>query len=112
MRRLLENGSNTSFVNRIVDEKLPVEKVAEDPVAKARAARPVPHPSIPLPVDLYGAERRNSAGINLASELEVKRLAERMQRRFSFEEDYGIGRTGCCGARRNQDLNGGASRVF
>ncbi len=79
VRRLLENGSNTSFVNRIVDEKLPVEKVAEDPVAKARAARPVPHPSIPLPVDLYGAERRNSAGINLASELEVKRLAERMQ---------------------------------
>ncbi len=79
VRRLLENGSNTSFVNRIVDEKLPVEKVAEDPVEKVRNTQPVTHPSIPLPEGLYGDERRNSKGVNLASELEVAQLARRMQ---------------------------------
>jgi len=78
VRRLLENGANTSFVNRIVDEKLPVEKVAEDPVAVARAADPVPHPSIPLPVDIFGSLRRNSPGVNLASEQELAGLSRRM----------------------------------
>jgi RHH-type proline utilization regulon transcriptional repressor/proline dehydrogenase/delta 1-pyrroline-5-carboxylate dehydrogenase len=79
VRRLLENGSNTSFVNRIVDEKLPVERVAESPVDKVRATQPVAHPAIPLPVNLYGDARRNSAGINLANDLEVASLADRMR---------------------------------
>ncbi len=66
VRRLLENGANTSFVNRIVDEDLPVAEIVADPVAKARSLDPVPHPSIPLPRDLYGTERHNSAGIDLS----------------------------------------------
>jgi len=78
VRRLLENGSNTSFVNRISDENLPVELVAEDPLAKAAATRPVAHPAIPAPRHLYGAERLNSAGINLANESAVQDLAARM----------------------------------
>ena len=44
VRRLLENGANTSFVNRIVDENLPIEKVAEDPLERVRAFDPIPHP--------------------------------------------------------------------
>jgi RHH-type proline utilization regulon transcriptional repressor/proline dehydrogenase/delta 1-pyrroline-5-carboxylate dehydrogenase len=79
VRRLLENGSNTSFVNRIVDEKLPVEQVADDPVARVRITDPIPHPSIPLPVELFGDRRRNSAGVNLANERELSGLAENMQ---------------------------------
>jgi RHH-type proline utilization regulon transcriptional repressor/proline dehydrogenase/delta 1-pyrroline-5-carboxylate dehydrogenase len=79
VRRLLENGSNTSFVNRIVDEKLPVEQVAEDPVAKVAANRSHAHPAIPLPPRLYGEERRNSAGVNLANELDLRRLDSRME---------------------------------
>jgi RHH-type proline utilization regulon transcriptional repressor/proline dehydrogenase/delta 1-pyrroline-5-carboxylate dehydrogenase len=79
VRRLLENGANTSFVNRIVDEALPVEKVAEDPIRKAASTEPVPHPSIPLPRDLYGAERLNSRGVNFANEAEVEELAAGMQ---------------------------------
>jgi RHH-type proline utilization regulon transcriptional repressor/proline dehydrogenase/delta 1-pyrroline-5-carboxylate dehydrogenase len=67
VRRLLENGSNTSFVNRIVDETLPVEKVAESPIRKVAATRPVSHPAIPLPRDLFGDERVNSKGVNLAN---------------------------------------------
>jgi RHH-type proline utilization regulon transcriptional repressor/proline dehydrogenase/delta 1-pyrroline-5-carboxylate dehydrogenase len=79
VRRLLENGSNTSFVNRIVDEALPIGEVVRDPVEKTAATDPLPHPAIPLPRKLYGAERLNSAGVNLASEAEVLALAGRMQ---------------------------------
>ncbi len=79
VRRLLENGANTSFVNRIVDETLPIEKVAEDSLARVRSTSPVPHPAIPLPVQLFGEQRRNSSGVNLASEDELLDLAKRMQ---------------------------------
>ncbi len=79
VRRLLENGSNTSFVNRIVDETLPVEKVAENPIQKVMETTPVPHPAIPMPRDLYGDERVNSAGFNLANEADVAELTARMK---------------------------------
>jgi RHH-type proline utilization regulon transcriptional repressor/proline dehydrogenase/delta 1-pyrroline-5-carboxylate dehydrogenase len=79
VRRLLENGSNTSFVNRIVDESLPVEKVAENPIQKVIETKPVSHPAIPLPRDLYGDDRINSAGFNLANEADFASLTEKMQ---------------------------------
>ncbi|PWR18860.1 trifunctional transcriptional regulator/proline dehydrogenase/L-glutamate gamma-semialdehyde dehydrogenase [Zavarzinia compransoris] len=70
VRRLLENGANTSFVNRIQDEAVPVEDLIADPVEAARAIEPLgaPHPAIRLPRDLFGAERANSAGIDLVNE--------------------------------------------
>jgi RHH-type proline utilization regulon transcriptional repressor/proline dehydrogenase/delta 1-pyrroline-5-carboxylate dehydrogenase len=79
VRRLLENGSNTSFVNRIIDEELPVAEVARDPVQQVASTRPVAHPAIPLPRDLYGSARLNSRGINIDSDTEVLSLAGRMQ---------------------------------
>ena len=79
VRRLLENGSNTSFVNRIVDPTIEAERVAEDPVAKVEATRPVAHPGIPLPRNLYGEKRLNSRGVNLANERETLQLASAMQ---------------------------------
>ncbi len=75
VRRLLENGANTSFVNRIVDETLPVDAVVGDPVAEVERLGPGPHPRIPAPRALFGAERANSAGINLADGTELQRLA-------------------------------------
>jgi RHH-type proline utilization regulon transcriptional repressor/proline dehydrogenase/delta 1-pyrroline-5-carboxylate dehydrogenase len=75
VRRLLENGANTSFVNRIVDESLPPERVVGDPVAEVEQAGPGPHPRIPLPRALYGLERANSAGINLADPRAQEALA-------------------------------------
>jgi RHH-type transcriptional regulator, proline utilization regulon repressor / proline dehydrogenase / delta 1-pyrroline-5-carboxylate dehydrogenase len=67
VRRLLENGANTSFVNRIADSAVAVESVVADPVALA-AAQPSPaNPRIPLPCALYG-ERANSAGFVFADE--------------------------------------------
>src|ERR1043166_3040525 len=80
VRRLLENGANTSFVNRIVDEKLPIEEIVGDPVARVRRLASKPHPRIPLPKDLYGAERRNSAGIDLTDVDRLAALARSMQR--------------------------------
>ena len=74
VRRLLENGANTSFVNRLVDASLPPESVVADPVADVDAATQVAHPRIALPADLYGAERRNSIGVNLADGEEVAAL--------------------------------------
>ena len=78
VRRLLENGANTSFVNRIVDESLPVEEIVADPVARVRRLDAVPHPSIPLPRDLYGAERPNAVGLDLSDPLVLGPLGRRM----------------------------------
>jgi RHH-type proline utilization regulon transcriptional repressor/proline dehydrogenase/delta 1-pyrroline-5-carboxylate dehydrogenase len=66
VRRLLENGANTSFVNRIVDASLPAEEVVADPIAEVDSLERVAHPRIPLPVNLFAPERANSAGFNFA----------------------------------------------
>ena len=69
VRRLLENGANSSFVNRIADPRIPVEALIADPVAQV-AAMPLPgarHDQIALPGDLY-PDRRNSAGLDLSDE--------------------------------------------
>ncbi|TCS93780.1 L-proline dehydrogenase /delta-1-pyrroline-5-carboxylate dehydrogenase [Pseudofulvimonas gallinarii] len=75
VRRLLENGANTSFVNRIVDESLAVSDLVADPVGTVAANEPKAHPHIPLPADLYGASRRNSRGFNMANDADLHALA-------------------------------------
>ncbi|MFZ3324038.1 MAG: bifunctional proline dehydrogenase/L-glutamate gamma-semialdehyde dehydrogenase PutA [Usitatibacter sp.] len=67
VRRLLENGANTSFVNRIADPGIPVESVIADPVATVAAQSSVSNPKIPLPAALYG-DRVNSSGFAFADE--------------------------------------------
>jgi RHH-type proline utilization regulon transcriptional repressor/proline dehydrogenase/delta 1-pyrroline-5-carboxylate dehydrogenase len=67
VRRLLENGANTSFVNRIADASIPVESVIADPIAVAQSNRAAANPKIPLPGNLYG-DRANSAGFVFADE--------------------------------------------
>lgn len=81
VRRLLENGANTSFVNQVADKTLPIEALVRDPVqaieefARKEGAVGLPHPAIPLPRDLYGPVRRNSRGLDLASEAQLRDLA-------------------------------------
>ncbi len=75
VRRLLENGANTSFVNRIVDESLPIEDVVGDPFAEVERAGGGPHPRIPSPKSIFGPERANSSGINLADGRAQRELA-------------------------------------
>jgi RHH-type proline utilization regulon transcriptional repressor/proline dehydrogenase/delta 1-pyrroline-5-carboxylate dehydrogenase len=80
VRRLLENGANSSFVNRLVDERAPIDEIVADPVARLKALPSKPHPRIPLPRDLYGLARPNSRGRDLADVpalLELKTALER-----------------------------------
>ena len=74
VRRLLENGANTSFVHALLDEKTPVSAVVGDPIGLLEASGGAPHPRIPVPVDLYGAARRNSLGVDLSISSERDRM--------------------------------------
>ena len=78
VRRLLENGANSSFVNRIVDERVPLERIIADPIEKIRRIEHKPHPRIPLPCKLYGKSRKNSAGIDTSDTRTLTTLAKRM----------------------------------
>ena len=80
VRRLLENGANSSFVNRIGDEEVSVAELVADPIEQVRAMPVVgqKHPRIALPHDLYGT-RRNSEGLDLASETTLAMLGEAMR---------------------------------
>jgi RHH-type proline utilization regulon transcriptional repressor/proline dehydrogenase/delta 1-pyrroline-5-carboxylate dehydrogenase len=66
VRRLLENGSNTSFVNKIADEAIEVADIIADPLATAAQHDYAAHDRIPAPCDIFQPERVNSRGINLA----------------------------------------------
>jgi RHH-type proline utilization regulon transcriptional repressor/proline dehydrogenase/delta 1-pyrroline-5-carboxylate dehydrogenase len=62
VRRLLENGANSSFVNQIVDTSITPESIARDPITTIAELDYLANPQIPMPRDLYGAARRNSMG--------------------------------------------------
>lgn len=76
VRRLLENGANSSFVNQIVDENVAIDTLLTDPFEVARASGGQPHPAIALPLAMFGAERKNSAGMDLVNEDVLARLAD------------------------------------
>src|SRR5205814_732299 len=76
VRRLLENGANTSFVNRIVDDKQPIDEIIADTAARLAPLPVKPHPRIPLPRDLYGPERKNAAGLDLNDPTTLTALRE------------------------------------
>jgi RHH-type proline utilization regulon transcriptional repressor/proline dehydrogenase/delta 1-pyrroline-5-carboxylate dehydrogenase len=74
VRRLLENGANTSFVNRILDERLPPQLIIADPVVEAQRTHPAAEPRILPPPQLFGAQRLNSRGVNFADGGELQTL--------------------------------------
>ena len=83
VRRLLENGANTSFVNRIADAQVGLAELIEDPVRSVMklaaiegGAVGLPHPAIALPRALFGAARANSRGLDLADEATLQSLAQ------------------------------------
>ncbi len=76
VRRLLENGANSSFVHQLADESVSDADLLADPAAKIAAVGGSAHPSIALPKDLYGAERVNSAGVDLADAVVLSATAE------------------------------------
>ena len=74
VRRLLENGANSSFVNRIVDENVTIDELVADPLDAVARDGGMRHPGIPLPRHLYGSTRVNSAGLDLSDELALAKL--------------------------------------
>ncbi|HET8612285.1 MAG TPA: bifunctional proline dehydrogenase/L-glutamate gamma-semialdehyde dehydrogenase PutA, partial [Sphingomonas sp.] len=78
VRRLLENGANTSFVHALLDERVPADQVVGDPIA-AVELQPDRHPRIPVPADIYGPARRNPPGRDysmLSEREEARRCAD------------------------------------
>lgn len=74
VRRLLENGANSSFVNRIVDDKAPISDLVEDPLSKASYLLSKINQNIPLPASIFLPERKNSPGIDFSNRETVAAL--------------------------------------
>jgi RHH-type proline utilization regulon transcriptional repressor/proline dehydrogenase/delta 1-pyrroline-5-carboxylate dehydrogenase len=104
VRRLLENGANSSFVNRIQDERLPIEEIIADPVMRVSGLAYVPHPRIPTPPNLYGSERRNAKGVDLFDRATLISLAADMTRAEALTFNAGPIIAG-------QELNGGGRPI-
>jgi RHH-type proline utilization regulon transcriptional repressor/proline dehydrogenase/delta 1-pyrroline-5-carboxylate dehydrogenase len=80
VRRLLENGANTSFVNRFMDEEVPVAEIVRDPISEIERLESYAHTRLPLPAALY-PDRRNSRGIDLGNPPEVDELRQEISTR-------------------------------
>ena len=81
VRRLLENGANSSFVNRVTDESVAIDELIRNPVAAVESFASIPHPKIPLPRQLLRSQnhdRTNSMGINFADDNTLKALAAQL----------------------------------
>jgi len=85
VRRLLENGANSSFVNRIVDDKAPISELVEDPVSKARHLLSKINQNIPLPASVFLPERKNSPGIDLSDRACVAALQQQLATMEPFQ---------------------------
>ena len=96
VRRLLENGANSSFVNRIADEQVSIDELVRDPVADLEALDPKRNPKIILPRDVFGEDRRNSAGLDLSDAVERDPVLDRLQalegKRWTAKPTLGKGR--------------------
>ncbi|MEA3065297.1 MAG: RHH-type transcriptional regulator, proline utilization regulon repressor / proline dehydrogenase [Sphingomonadales bacterium] len=84
VRRLLENGANSSFVHQLADERLSDADLIADPVARIAAVGGARHPAIPLPTELFGPERRNSQGLDLNDRPELERVAAAVAEPLDF----------------------------
>ena len=89
VRRLLENGANSSFVHQLVDEKVPIERLATHPLDNMQNKASWSNPNIALPRDLYGAGRKNAKGLNLSISGHLNPLLQHMH---SYETQQWSGR--------------------
>jgi RHH-type proline utilization regulon transcriptional repressor/proline dehydrogenase/delta 1-pyrroline-5-carboxylate dehydrogenase len=86
VRRLLENGANTSFVNRFMDEQVTVAEIVRDPITELERLEGYAHPRLPNPGALY-ADRLNSAGLDLGNPLLLERLRAGLDRLHSSDHE-------------------------
>jgi RHH-type transcriptional regulator, proline utilization regulon repressor / proline dehydrogenase / delta 1-pyrroline-5-carboxylate dehydrogenase len=86
VRRLLENGANSSFVHHFLNPNVPVEDVVRDPVSSLKAAveQPLPSPASPVirePATLYAPDRANSTGADFGDPAELETLQTMLRER-------------------------------
>lgn len=86
VRRLLENGANSSFVNQIVDENISIDHLIKSPFDTIAEQGIHLHPALPLPRDLYGKDRLNSQGVDFSNETVLQNLQEKLNQASS--EDF------------------------
>jgi RHH-type proline utilization regulon transcriptional repressor/proline dehydrogenase/delta 1-pyrroline-5-carboxylate dehydrogenase len=104
VRRLLENGANTSFVNRLADDEAPIDEIVADPVEQLHTTVPRRNPRIPLPVDIL-PDRKNSKGFLWSNPVVTDRIVAEMGE-FAHEVVVGpwIGGRNLAFAGREKDL--------
>ncbi|UTG70318.1 bifunctional proline dehydrogenase/L-glutamate gamma-semialdehyde dehydrogenase PutA [Neisseria subflava] len=88
VRRLLENGANSSFVNQIVDENISIDRLIKSPFDTIAEQGIHLHPALPLPRDLYGKGRLNSQGVDFSNENVLQNLQEKLNQASS--EDFHV----------------------
>ncbi|HJN37768.1 MAG TPA: bifunctional proline dehydrogenase/L-glutamate gamma-semialdehyde dehydrogenase PutA [Gammaproteobacteria bacterium] len=88
VRRLLENGANTSFINKLTDSDHSVEKLVVDPIELAQSRNFEPHPCIPLPRHLF-SERLNSKGYDLNDPMDIDRVRRAVDQCVEDKEGKG-----------------------
>lgn len=88
VRRLLENGANTSFVHRLADAHSPIDDLVEHPLHTLQGKTPLHNPLIPLPGDIF-SDRKNSKGIDIAIESEWQHLSQGVSQKMSKTWTYG-----------------------
>lgn len=79
VRRLLENGANSSFVNRIENEAVSVDHIVKSPVEKVEEFDFIPNVHIPVPSDLFQGQRKNSIGVNFSDALLIEKLLNKIE---------------------------------
>ncbi len=85
IRRLLENGANTSFVNLLMDEATPLSELLADPVEKTKAHEGTRNAAIPLPRDLYRGARKNSEGLDFGNRAMMENFLSALSRFDSMQ---------------------------
>ncbi|MBA3660843.1 MAG: bifunctional proline dehydrogenase/L-glutamate gamma-semialdehyde dehydrogenase PutA [Gammaproteobacteria bacterium] len=86
VRRLLENGANTSFLNRLADHETPLDQLIKNPMQYIEEHQYAPHPKIPLPKNIYRAWE-NSTGIDLSNSHTTTMLDQYLQQRIIQENN-------------------------
>ena len=101
VRRLLENGANSSFVNKLMDESVPANEFTRDPVDPVRKYESKRHPQIPLPSDLFGEVRENSRGLDLDDPLSSAEVVEHIESYRSEHKAFSL-----VGGNRYEKIDG------
>ncbi|MDP8983575.1 MAG: bifunctional proline dehydrogenase/L-glutamate gamma-semialdehyde dehydrogenase PutA [Pseudomonadota bacterium] len=109
VRRLLENGANTSFVNRFMDEQVPVADIVRDPIAKLETAPTFDPPHLPDPVHLY-PDRRNSLGLDMGDPTVLDALREELVSRPAAPYILGSRAEGPSGSGETRVISNPADR--